>query len=238
MALKPSTPRRPGLRAATRPTALEKALKETRRVLDEEQKPYALIGGLAISARATPRFTHDVDFALFCSDAEAESLVGSLVRRGWSVDALLMTKSTNKIATVRLTPPRSNVLVDLLFDFTGIERQIVSSATRALVRNGQTMAVATRAHLMAMKVLAFRDKDKMDIDYLLDRAKKTEIAVARRALAEMSRAGKGAGRDLVGDLDALLAARAARPIEFIKVPRSKWPKGWGEPSPKQKTSGR
>ncbi|MDP1829949.1 MAG: nucleotidyl transferase AbiEii/AbiGii toxin family protein [Archangium sp.] len=219
---------------------MESALEETRRVLDEEQRPYALIGGLAISARATPRFTHDVDFALFCTDAEAEGLVGSFVRRGWAVDALLMTKSTNRIATVRLTPPRSKVLVDLLFDFTGIERDIVTSATDALVRDGQTMPVATRAHMIAMKVLAFRPKDKVDVDYLLDRATKPEIAVARRALAEMARAGKEPKRDLVGDLDELLAVRAARPVEFVKVPPSRWPKGWTRPPKKRpsKKSGR
>lgn len=105
MAQKRTAARRAGSRPASYTAPLEAALEATRSVLEEERKPFALIGGLAVAVRATPRFTHDVDFALSCSDADAEALVGSFVRRGFRMDALLMTKSTNRIATVRLIPP-------------------------------------------------------------------------------------------------------------------------------------
>ena len=226
MAQKRTAPRRSRPRAASYSAPLEAALEATRRVLDDEQRPFALIGGLAVAVRATPRFTHDVDFALSCSDAEAEALVGSFVRRGFRMDALLMTKSTNRIATVRLIPPGSDVLVDLLFDFTGIENEIVSMATQASLSSGVRMAVATRAHLIAMKVLAFRDKDKVDLTYLLEVATKAELAEARRALRAIAIAGKEPKRALIADLDRLVAQRKLDSSEFIKVPKSKWPTGW------------
>lgn len=205
---------------------MEAAIKATKSVLDEEGRAYALIGGLAISARAAPRFTDDVDFALSCSDADAEALVGSFVRRGFSLDALLMTRSTNRIATVRLKPPGSDVLVDLLFDFTGIEGEIVGSATDAEVRPGFAMPVATLPHLIAMKVLAFRKKDMIDLESLFEAAGSADLANARRAVAAISRAGKEPKRDLRADLDRLLAERELPDDEFVKVPRSQWPRNW------------
>ena len=40
---------------------------------------FALIGGLAVSARTEPRFTRDADFAVaLAGDAEAEALMNAL----------------------------------------------------------------------------------------------------------------------------------------------------------------
>lgn len=205
---------------------MEAAVKATKSVLDEEARAHALIGGLAIAVRANPRFTDDVDFALSCSDADAEALVRSFVRRGFTMDALLMTKSTNRIATVRLKPRGSEVLVDLLFDFTGIESEIVGSATDAELRPGLVMRVATIPHLIAMKVLAFRKKDMIDLESLFEVAGSADLALARKAIAAISRAGKEPKRDLSADLNRLLAERELPDDEFIKVPRSQWPKAW------------
>lgn len=235
MARKSTAARRKRPGSASNSTALEAALKATKDVLDEEERAYALIGGLAIAARATPRFTHDVDFALSCSDADAESLIRSFVRRGFTMDALLMTKSTNRIATVRLKPPGSKVLVDLLFDFTGIEDQIVGSATDAEVGRGFEMRVATIPHLIAMKLLAFRKKDIIDLEYLFGAAGSADFVIARNAVAEISRAGKAPKRDLSAQLERLLAERELPDDEFVKVPRSQWPTGWAQaPASKRK----
>lgn len=227
MARKSAAPRRKRLRSASHSSALETAVEATKKVLDEEARSHALIGGLAVSARATPRFTDDVDLALSCSDADAEALIRSFVRRGFTIDALLMTKSTNRIATVRLKPPRSEVLVDLLFDFTGIESDIVESATDAEVHPGFVMPVA-------MKVLAFRKKDMLDLEYLFEAACSADLAEARKAVAAISRAGKEPKRDLSGDLGRLLAERELPDDQFIKVPRREWAKRFGQKPPSKR----
>lgn len=234
MARKSAAPRRKRLRSASHSSALETAVEATKKVLDEEARSHALIGGLAVSARATPRFTDDVDLALSCSDADAEALIRSFVRRGFTIDALLMTKSTNRIATVRLKPPRSEVLVDLLFDFTGIESDIVESATDAEVHPGFVMPVATIPHLIAMKVLAFRKKDMLDLEYLFEAACSADLAEARKAVAAISRAGKEPKRDLSGDLGRLLAERELPDDQFIKVPRREWAKRFGQKPPSKR----
>ena len=47
---------------------------------------HALVGGFAVSARAEPRFTRDVDLAVAVeNDDAAEEVVRSLVERGYQV---------------------------------------------------------------------------------------------------------------------------------------------------------
>jgi hypothetical protein len=54
--------------------ALESALRRIVLELNELHVSFALVGGLAVSIRAEPRFTRDADLAVaLTNDAEAES---------------------------------------------------------------------------------------------------------------------------------------------------------------------
>jgi len=60
-------------------TALETALRQICCDLTEAHASFALVGGLAVSARTEPRFTRDADIAVaVASDAEAEGLTRDL----------------------------------------------------------------------------------------------------------------------------------------------------------------
>jgi len=64
---------------------------------------FALIGGVALAARAVPRFTADLDFAVAVpSDAEAERLVFDLQQRGYEIFRAFENRSSQRLATVRL----------------------------------------------------------------------------------------------------------------------------------------
>jgi hypothetical protein len=61
-------------------TSLEGALRQIHLDLTEANVSFALVGGLAVSARAEPRFTRDADLAVAVArDAEAEALIRALV---------------------------------------------------------------------------------------------------------------------------------------------------------------
>ena len=61
--------------------ALADGLRYALGILEGGHRAFALIGGLAVSARSEPRFTRDADFAVSVgSDAEAED--DALVRAG------------------------------------------------------------------------------------------------------------------------------------------------------------
>jgi predicted nucleotidyltransferase len=172
----------------------------------------ALIGGLAVSTRAEPRFTRDVDLAVSVTDdSAAESLVRHLVSKGFVVLAVVEQEAVGRLATVRLVPPgqtEEGVVVDLLFASSGIESEIVRAADQIELFPGVVVAVATTAHLIALKVLACDEKrpqDEADLRSLLLDASDADIAGAEQALNLVTERGFDRGRDLAAALEAAIS---------------------------------
>lgn len=173
---------------------------------------WALVGGMAVSARSVARFTSDFDVAVAVqSDAEAEQIVASLLTYGFTVNALLEDETSRRLATVRLnTPPEdaTPLLLDLLFATCGIEPEIVARATVESVFPALRMPIATVSHLLAMKVLASRDSrehDVPDIARLLAVATDADVTAAREALHLITERGFNRGKDLQADFAGYLA---------------------------------
>lgn len=168
---------------------------------------HALVGGLAVSARAEPRTTRDIDFAVAVkTDAEAEQVVHALTHRGYAVQAVLEQQLTKRLATVRLVHhEHSRVLLDLLFASTGIEPEIVERAEPLLVMES-TLPVATIPYLIAMKVLARDDRkrpqDWDDLRSMLHNVTFDMLQEARAALKLIEMRGTHRGRDLIALLDS------------------------------------
>ena len=190
--------------------AVERALKRILAELEGANAACALIGGLAVSARAEPRTTRDVDLAVSTpDDAGAEQLVFHLQTRGYTVGALLEQERTGRISTVRLKrDTERSVFIDLLFASSGIEPEIVRDAEDLAVLEDVTVRVATRAHLIALKVLArddrHRPQDWDDLRALLADASDAEVVAARNALELIEQRGYNRGRALGDDLDRAL----------------------------------
>lgn len=111
---------------------LESALRRIASDLERHGRHWALVGGFAVSARAEPRFTRDVDVAVAVEDDQAaEELVRSLLADGYRVLASVEQDATARLATVRLAPPGSAdeiVVVDVLFASSGIEPELVQAS--------------------------------------------------------------------------------------------------------------
>ena len=142
-------------------TSLEAALRRIDRDLAQARYPFALVGGLAVSARTEPRFTRDADLAVAVgSDAEAEALVLGLRASGYRIASVLEQETVGRLATVRLAPlsaPQAAV-IDLLFASSGIEAEIVAAAETIELLPRLPMRVATVGHLIALKVLSRDDE--------------------------------------------------------------------------------
>ena len=184
--------------------------------LDAQTQPWALVGGLAVSARTEPRTTRDVDVAVTATDdAAAEAMIWSLTRAGYAVAGAVEQIDTRRLATVRLHPPSeraSGVIVDLLFASSGIESELVARSTRIEILTGLELPVASIGDLIALKVLSrdddARPQDAADLRALCRSATDADLTFAREALALITARGFHRGRDL----DALFkrALRAFR----------------------------
>ena len=186
---------------------LERVAVHANETLADLGYPWALIGGLAVSARAEPRFTRDVDFAVALkSDRQAETLIRAVQARGYRIDTVLEQEITGRLATVRLVAPGSGehgVILDLLFASSGIEPEVVERATVIEVFPGIALPVARVAELLALKILArddeHRPQDKVDIRALLQEATSSDLAATKAALALIVERGFHRKRDLLQD---------------------------------------
>jgi predicted nucleotidyltransferase len=172
---------------------------------------WALVGGLAVSARCEPRFTRDVDLAVaVSSDADAEALVRGLLASGYRVLAMVEHEGQHRLATVRLAVPgeqETGVVLDLLFASSGIEPEIAAAAALLEVFPTLVVPVAQTGDLIALKLLAQaerRPQDAADLQALLAVADGPETTRARASARLIQARGFHRGRDLERDLDALL----------------------------------
>lgn len=176
---------------------------------------FAVVGGLAVSARAEARFTRDVDLVVAVdSDLEADRLLRTLREAGYELLELHEQERIGRIASARLAPPGGSsdeLVVDLLFASCGIEREIVVAAERIEVAPGVELPVAIVGDLLAMKLLARDDRrrptDADDLRRLLGAARPDDLERARQAVRWIEERGAARGRNLSSDLEALLAAR-------------------------------
>jgi hypothetical protein len=133
-------------------TRLESALRELLLAIARHGRRAALVGGLAVSARAEPRLTRDVDLAVAVrDDEEAERLVESLISDGFGAGNIVEQEATKRLATVRLTVPGESalgVVGDLLFSSSGIENTIVEQAEPIEAFPGLVVPVARTGHLV------------------------------------------------------------------------------------------
>jgi len=196
-------------------TRVEKVLGEVARALDARGTQYALIGGLAVSARTEPRFTRDVDWAVAVqNDGEAESVVHGLVQAGYSILMTVEQDQTHRLATVRLLPPGeppSGVVADLLFASSGIEPELVTAADAMEILPGLKLQVAKVGHLIALKVLSeslSRPQDTADLHALAAVADANDVQLARQALALIDARGFARGKRLHEDLERVLRGLA------------------------------
>jgi len=183
---------------------IEAALAQIARDLGALGHRWALVGGFAISIRAEPRFTRDVDVAVaVADDTAAEALVHSLMDRHYRLVATVEQDAAGRLATARLIPPfarADEVVVDLLFASSGVEPELVDAADVIDVLPDVTVPVASIGDLIALKILARDDdrrpQDAADLRALRGVASSSDLSRADATLSLIATRGFDRGRDL------------------------------------------
>lgn len=187
-------------------SSIERALAHIGRSLDEIGLPWALVGALAVAARAEARATLDVDVAIAADDpAGAADVVSRLRNLGyrWHRDF----GGTMTSFVVPAGPP-AGLRLDVLFSLTGIETEVAHRAERIEVLPGLSLPVAQLGDLIALKLLAAgepgREHDWRDLRALAATATPGDIAQTRSSIALMSARGRSAAGRLEARLERLL----------------------------------
>lgn len=105
-------PRNTGRPSRSAKIPIREALEQVLSHLDDQSARAAVLGGLAVSVWAEPRFTRDVDLAVAVrDDADAERLVGQLTQRGYRLLATVEQMHSISMFSERCsTPMRCSVL--------------------------------------------------------------------------------------------------------------------------------
>ena len=179
---------------------IERVLRRLTGDLADLEVSWALVGGLAVSARSEPRTTRDVDIAVaVAEDRDAQRLVMALRDRGYQIETLLEHETSGRMATVRLLAPgeeAGGIIVDLLFASSGIEPEIVAAADTLEFLADLHIPVARLSHLIAVKILAGRAKDLADIEMLVAEAGPGDAEACEDHLKIIKTRGYDRNRDL------------------------------------------
>ena len=185
---------------------LAEALRDLVTHLTEDGVEFALVGGLAASARGEARFTRDVDIAVSVADDEqAESVVYLLSNRGYVVVTTVEQEATGRLATARLLHS-NGVVCDLVFATPGVEAEVVETATMVDVFSELEVPTASPEALLAMKTLSAteqRPRDLEDLRAILDANPGYEEATVLDLLTKVASRGCARGQNLVEKWAAL-----------------------------------
>lgn len=141
------------------------------RTLRELGIEHAFVGGLALSAWGVPRATFDLDLAVSLPGTRQAELLAALGKLGWNVDPIFERgwrdqKSGIPVINVKIPAERSLIRVDLLIADTPFLRSVL--ARRVDIDLGQgNVPICSAADLVLFKLVAWRGKDRIDLDNIL-----------------------------------------------------------------------
>lgn len=181
---------------------LREALADLGRALAELGSPAMIIGGLAVIARGVPRLTIDIDATVWGSDVSLDRLFSDLERH----------RIVPRIEDARDFAEHRQILL-LIHQPTGTPLEVsiawLPFEEEALRRaslvdfGGVEVPVARAEDLIVYKVVAWRDRDKDDVERLLTLHHETiDIERVRSLVRDFAEALGDPGR--VEEFEALL----------------------------------
>jgi hypothetical protein len=146
--------------------ALLRALRALASALDALGRPAMIIGGIAVIARGVPRQTIDIDATIAAADLDLDALLATLAAHHLTprIENALAFARERQVLLLRHDPTGTPLEVSLAwlpFEMDALERATVVDF------GGVTIRVATAEDLIVLKAVAWRDRDRGDIERLL-----------------------------------------------------------------------
>jgi predicted nucleotidyltransferase len=184
--------------------ALSTSLRDLTGWLNTAGIRHVIVGGVAQALVGRPRITEDIDAVVLAEQRNLSELLegalkfGFIPRRENAVEFAL----ANRI--LLLVHEADGIPVDVSLGILPFEQEMIERATRVTVQ-GTEIPIATPEDLIVMKVLAFRGKDVVDIEAVLDANKSIDLERIRYWVAGMAEALDEPG--IAARFEALLKAR-------------------------------
>jgi len=185
------------------------AMAALRTALLEVGEPHMLIGGTAVILRGVARVTDDIDATVWAEHLDVEHLLAVLARHeivGRIPDAAAFAHE-RQVLLLRHTPTATPM--ELSLAWLPFEREALRRA-ELLDVSGMDMPVARAQDLVIYKTIAWRDRDRTDVERLLHAyPDDIDLAHVRRVIQEFAAALDEPER--VEDFERLLARVRGKP---------------------------
>jgi hypothetical protein len=182
---------------------LLRAMAALRAALVEVGEPYMLIGGTAVILRGVARLTDDVDATVWAERIDVDGLLTVLARHeivGRIPDVAAFARE-RQVLLLRHDPTETPM--ELSLAWLPFEREALQRA-EPLDVGGMEIPVAVAQDLVIYKAIAWRERDRTDIERLLrTRAADIDLVYVRRVIAEFADALEE--RERVDDFERLIA---------------------------------
>ncbi len=135
------------------------------KAMNEKAVPHVVVGGIALSFHAGPRFTKDIDFLLRAEDVEGFKTV--LKTLGYVVEAIPWTFKNTNITLHRLTKfdGEDYLTIDMLVGNEKRHGEIIENAVVEETEYGP-VRIASREDLIWLKRFRNSQQDRADIEAL------------------------------------------------------------------------
>jgi hypothetical protein len=168
--------------------ALLRALRDLVSALEETGAPAMIIGGIAVIARGVPRQTVDIDAAIWAEGLDLDRLLHILSRHGIVPRIERARAFAEERQVLLLRHESSGTPLEVSLAWLAFERRALDRA-EPIDFGGVTAPTATAEDLIVYKAVAWRDRDRSDIErLLLLHASSIDLAVIRDLVAQFAAA--------------------------------------------------
>ena len=142
------------------------SLAALKRALEHVQAPYMVIGGMAVIARGVSRNTDDADATVWAADLVLEHLILSLEQEGIVGRIPDLVEFAESRQVLLLRHEATGTPIEVTLAWLPFEREAIERA-EAIDLGGVRLPVATAEDLIIYKTVAWRDRDRADVERLL-----------------------------------------------------------------------
>jgi len=167
--------------------ALSTTLRDLTTWLRADGIRHVIVGGVAQAIVGRPRITDVIDAVILAERRSPQELIDTARRFGFipRLENAAEFAINNRI--LLLMHEGDGIPVDVALGILPFEEEMIERASRVSVQ-GAEIPIATLEDLIVMKVLAFRGKDAVDIESVLDANQKIDFARIRHWVAGFSEA--------------------------------------------------
>jgi hypothetical protein len=146
--------------------ALLEAIAALGRALADLGAPYMIIGGIAVIARGVPRHTVDVDATVWAPDLEVDAILAALDKHGIAgrIPDVAAFAREHQVFLLRHQP--SGTPMELSRAWMPFEQDAIARAGAVDFKLAR-LPVAQPEDLVVYKTIAWRDRDRADIEALV-----------------------------------------------------------------------